>query len=120
MGGRGSSSGLSAKPKSLGRNGKARTIDEALAATNPNYDKGLEWQQNCQRCVFAYEMERRGYDVEAMPRIFDGTDMLPYTYAQDGWSHMSWRVRVLSTYPPATLCKRWTIKCTLGARAHVQ
>lgn len=32
-----------------------------------------------------YEMQRRGYDVEALPRIFDGTDRLPYMYDKNGW-----------------------------------
>ena len=30
-------------------------------------------------------MQRRGYDVEALPRIFDGTDRLPYMYDKNGW-----------------------------------
>lgn len=49
-------------------------MDEALKAVNPNFAKGLEWQKNCQRCVYAYEMQRRGYDVEALPRILNGND----------------------------------------------
>ena len=35
--------------------------------SNPNYSKGKEWKVNCQRCVPAYEMRRRGYDVIAKP-----------------------------------------------------
>ena len=31
---------------------------------NPNYDK-LGGQMNCRRCTFAYELRRRGYDVQA-------------------------------------------------------
>ena len=38
---------------------------------NPNYGKGREWSTNCQRCVWATEMRRRGYDVEALPRTSD-------------------------------------------------
>jgi len=37
--------------------------------TNPNYKTGAEFQLNCQKCVPAYEMRRRGYDVEALPAI---------------------------------------------------
>ena len=88
MGGRGSNSGLKNSNSHLGRRGKPKDMDTALAATNPHYREGKEWQQNCQRCVFAYEMQRRGYDVEAMPRIFDGTDELPYAHAKGGWMNV--------------------------------
>lgn len=33
---------------------------------NPNYGKGEPFKVNCQACVVAYEMRRRGYDVEAL------------------------------------------------------
>ena len=33
---------------------------------NPNYGKGKPFSVNCQACVVAYEMRRRGYDVEAL------------------------------------------------------
>ena len=49
---------------------KARifTVDEDLKATNPNYISGeYKWRNNCQRCVSAYEMRRRGYNVTAKP-----------------------------------------------------
>lgn len=42
-------------------------IDDAIDA-NPNYSSDRSYQINCQRCVQAYELRRRGYDVEAMPR----------------------------------------------------
>jgi hypothetical protein len=60
-------------------------MDEAITVSNPHYSEGREYQYNCQRCVFAYEMQRRGYDVEAMPRIFDGSDTLPYAASSQGW-----------------------------------
>lgn len=45
------------------------SIGESRAWTNPNYDSGKwKYTNNCQRCVQAYELRRRGYDVEAMPR----------------------------------------------------
>jgi hypothetical protein len=44
----------------LGPRGKQKTVDEALAGSNPHYREGREWQQNCQRCIYAYEMQRRG------------------------------------------------------------
>ena len=44
------------------------TIEKALEGTNPNYNKSWGYNNNCQRCVQAYEMRRRGYNVEALPR----------------------------------------------------
>ena len=35
-------------------------------APNPNYIKGGTYRTNCQTCVVAYEMRRRGFDVEAL------------------------------------------------------
>lgn len=43
-------------------------IADDVKACNPNYESGLEWQVNCQRCVPALEMRRRGYDVTAKPK----------------------------------------------------
>lgn len=53
------------------RAGDIPSVEEALSDTNPNYELGEEWQVNCQRCVPAYEMRRRGYDVSAMPCVDD-------------------------------------------------
>lgn len=40
---------------------------EDVRSVNPNYSSGPQYQYNCQRCVPAYEMRRRGYDVQAQP-----------------------------------------------------
>ena len=50
---------------------KNRIIDDNVRSTNPAFKKGPEYQQNCQRCVAAYEMRRRGYDVVARPAVLD-------------------------------------------------
>lgn len=36
-------------------------------APNPNYSKGGGYKENCQSCVVAYELRRRGFDVETLP-----------------------------------------------------
>ena len=38
---------------------------------NPNFyvGNGDEYRRNCQTCVVAYELRRRGYDVSALPRL---------------------------------------------------
>lgn len=46
---------------------KFSSRDEDMAAVNPNYNPfKRDYSYNCQRCTFAYEMRRRGYDVEAV------------------------------------------------------
>ena len=59
-----------------------------LRNTNPNYSReSEEYSKNCQRCVNAYEARRRGYDVEALPRILDGSDRLPIMAdKENGWT----------------------------------
>ncbi len=43
-----------------------RIIDDNVKSTNPAFDSGdPQYRQNCQRCVPAYVMRRRGYDVIA-------------------------------------------------------
>jgi hypothetical protein len=96
MGGRGSSSKLFTIPGSgggnfsnntlieqlpktvkeaLGAKGAAKSISTSLKEANPRYSAAFsEYSENCQRCVVAYELQRRGYDVEAQP-----------TYAGDKW-----------------------------------
>lgn len=79
---------LSAKPTAppiayaindvIGAQGEPMEPEEAIQA-NPRYDEGGGYKNNCQRCVPAYELRRRGYDVEALPntpklrREFSGT-----------------------------------------------
>ena len=52
--------------------GKHSRKDDLLAV-NPNYESGKNgvWENNCQRCVVAYELRRRGIDVKAMPCLED-------------------------------------------------
>lgn len=48
--------------------GEHTAFDDAKNS-NPNYNKGdRNYHINCQRCCPAYELRRRGYDVEALPR----------------------------------------------------
>lgn len=42
------------------------TADEDMALCNPNYPDPL-YTKNCTSCALAYELRRRGYDVEALP-----------------------------------------------------
>ena len=56
--------------------GTPMTIEEARKGANPNFNLDVQNQVNCQRCVQAYEMRRRGYNVEAMPKPKDSKQNL--------------------------------------------
>ena len=90
MGGRGTASGFPtnqpgqsvAQPQQetledyLGQAGTPLDLDTAMKRANPNYQTSKangdgKYTKNCQRCVWAVELLRRGYDVEAMPRTAD-------------------------------------------------
>lgn len=43
------------------------TPNEDMAACNPKYSKGGVYKNNCISCALAYDLRRRGYDVEAAP-----------------------------------------------------
>lgn len=42
------------------------TPNEDMAACNPKYSKGGVYKNNCISCALAYDLRRRGYDVESM------------------------------------------------------
>lgn len=50
------------------KKGTPFSIQEAAQYANPEYKAGGAYRENCQRCVAAYELRRRGYDVEALPK----------------------------------------------------
>lgn len=59
----------------LGKRGKEMGYVKAAEGANPYYsDRYDAYSENCQRCVVAYELRRRGYDVIAQP-----------TYQGDKW-----------------------------------
>lgn len=59
----------------------SESLQESLFRVNPRFPRHTNqripaWNRNCQRCVPAYEMRRRGYEVSALPRNFTN-DYLP-------------------------------------------
>lgn len=57
------------------RTKKEEGIQKAATLANPKYREeghGNKYTSNCQRCIFAYELRRRGYDVEARSYKDDG------------------------------------------------
>lgn len=62
------------------------SADADAKAVNPNYLSGEDqYIENCQRCVVAYEMRRRGFDVVAKPAIVNGKDEMLYG---GGWKRV--------------------------------
>ena len=54
--------------KLFGSRGKAMAFKPANERKgNPNYSKCEAYKNNCQSCVLANELRRRGFDVEALP-----------------------------------------------------
>lgn len=77
--------------EALGKKGKPIRIADAVKGANPHFNTEYsEYSMNCQRCVVAYELRRRGYNVEAAP-TYKG-DRLPYEAHQnkDGTSNSYW------------------------------
>lgn len=73
--------------------GKPMTHEEANEHhANPNYRKGVHngYSQNCQSCVVAYELRRRGYDVEAFMRVVGDANNVPEKLAYH--TELAWRV----------------------------
>ncbi|MGN0363685.1 MAG: toxin glutamine deamidase domain-containing protein [Bilifractor sp.] len=61
--------------EALGNRQRPLSIRKAYTDANPNYSPSYAaYSENCQRAVVAYEMRRRGYNVEAQP-----------TYSNDKW-----------------------------------
>ena len=62
--------------EAIGSKGAPNSIAESVVKTNPHYNASYrEFSENCQRCMVAYELNRRGYNVTALP-TFKG-DNLP-------------------------------------------
>lgn len=57
------------------------TSAQDIAATNPGRGTDPAYEANCQRCVPAYEMRRRGYDVQARPAPADDALCSPQNIA---------------------------------------
>ena len=65
------------------------SAEEDLIEVNPNYaQKSYEWTNNCQRCVPAYEMRRRGFKVVAKPL----PDMALHDYLANDYT-LAWKNR---------------------------
>lgn len=63
-----------------------KEITDCLKDLNPHYaTRAPAYTENCQRCVVAYEVRRRGYFALAKPYLGGKADLLPFMDAQQGW-----------------------------------
>lgn len=76
----------------IGKKGRPMGMANAVLNANPHWDPNYtykEFTENCQRCVVAYELRRRGYDVTAQP-TYQG-DLLPTgVVRRDGLRNGRW------------------------------
>lgn len=116
---------ISSQPHgTIGTGGNASTVSippqpvlDALRGTNPGYSSGeASYRYNCQRCVVAYELRRRGLDVVAKPlpygpsRIVWGTELF---VSQDG------KKPIFKRNQPATMVQHKMSQAPDGARFFV-
>lgn len=81
--------------EALGKKGKPMEQNESAEGANPFHSDKLEpYAINCQRCVVAYELRRRGYDVIAQPnpgdkwaKIVVGKDNKKYALWKGAFRH---------------------------------
>lgn len=95
-------------------------IQDCLKASDPLFSTHkVSYMENCQRCVMAYELRRRGYSVVAQPYIPGGADMLPYMDRRYGWPAVFEKQIITDAAPSRRRRRRKTSsgKCALMARA---
>lgn len=99
----------------IGRKGDPISIQEAVTGANPFYStRGAEgdFSENCQRCVIAYELRRRGYDVVALPTY--AGDKLPSGNRWRGAFRKAKTINVGSTNPVTAQVKLETQMKSFG------
>lgn len=67
--------------------GEPMSIEDALGSengvtlVNPNFKNSVYYQKNCDTCCLAYDMRRRGFDVEALPNLLsDGNPVFDFSF----------------------------------------
>lgn len=61
-------------------------ISDCLNGLNPGFSTRLPaYTDNCQRCVVAYEVRRRGYSTTAKPHLYHQIDPLFFSDFHTGW-----------------------------------
>lgn len=81
IGGGGPTGGPQGQGPAGGHWGDPAGLSDALVKTNPNFGAGRQWKENCPNCVQAFELRRRGLDVEAAPLTGGGSS---------AWAEKTW------------------------------
>ena len=78
------------------KKGKEMTFEEANELRgNINYEKASEYSVNCQSCVVANELRRRGYNVTALPNL-QKTGNIPYELSmRTNWAWIDHKTMVM-------------------------
>ena len=105
------------------RKKKSNDPRDDLQAVNPGYPKDKSRKYNCQRCVPAYELRKRGYDVIARPAEIDKQGNIVYDEtlknAYNMFKGLQKRIRSAGSFDGRDfICKRM-IEFGDGARAQV-
>ncbi|KFG71480.1 hypothetical protein FM21_35070 [Streptomyces mutabilis] len=68
----------------------AKQVDKALAGANPKYQAGVRaYSHNCTHVSQAYELRRRGLDVQAAPDTTGGRSIREYSEPWGGWQRFT-------------------------------
>lgn len=109
---------MDAVERSVGaKKGTPMSAADAISGANPNYSTGGKpYHINCQRCVQAHELRRRGYDVIAKPKPSTGNTVTwgSECFIQPGQYQASWQAFTLSQTEAAV--KRELAAAPEGAR----
>ena len=77
--------------EAIGTKGQPIPLVDAFYYANPYYSRDYAaYSYNCQRCVVAYELRRRGYDVTAAP-TYEGDEMPRIAFIKGGLYSGNWR-----------------------------
>ena len=93
------------------------TFEEADALRgNPHYKEDEIYRVNCQSCVVAYEMRRRGFDVEAFGNNTAG-DCVPFLLSLK--TQLAWLTKD-GKIPDLIVCKSTVKNKTVDKRGYVR
>ncbi len=87
---------------------------------NPNYAKDRAYQENCASCVTAYELNIRGFAVEALPKLVSSSDDAVNILSNH--INLLWQSRITKTAPdiiPIESIDDIDKVCYFGERYHL-
>jgi len=112
----GKEDGLETVAKAVGVDvGKPMTFEEAdMRHPNPHYGEDELYRINCQSCVVAYELRRRGLPVEAYGNVKDSVGDLLSRNTQSAWLDAGGMI------PDPIVCKQTVQGRTVDRRGYVR